>query len=387
MIFYNARIITMECVTYENGFIETNGTKILRMGRTSALEGTSADDIDCKGKTILPGFVDAHCHLGMFGDGVGFEGDDGNEETDPCTPQLRSIDAINPLDRNFSEALDAGITSVMTGMGSANAIGGQWVAMKTHGTRIDNMVFLEPSAMKFALGENPKVVYHSKNTAPNTRMATASIIREQLTKAQRYLEDVKKAEDDEDYDRPEYDAKCEALLPVLKREVKAHFHCHRSDDIFTAIRLAKEFSLDLVVVHCTEGHLISDELGKEQIRAVIGPVISDRSKPELANQTIKLAQKLFTVGVELAICTDHPEVPIQYLPLSAALCVRGGLDYDYALRAITINAAEISGISDRVGSLKVGKDADFVLFDGDPLDVQQCPNLVVINGEIVRDNR
>ncbi|MEG2597359.1 MAG: amidohydrolase, partial [Oscillospiraceae bacterium] len=268
MLIINANIKTMEENDYKNGYIQVLDGKIAAVGN---MENVPSDEeiYDAKRKHLYPGFIDAHCHLGMWEDSIGFEGDDGNEETDPITPHLRAIDAINPLDRTFEEAVRGGITTVLTGPGSANPIGGQWLAMKTKGRRIDNMVLNAAIGMKFALGENPKNVYNEKNLSPNTRMATAALIREQLKKAERYLADLRRAEDDEDCDNPEFDMKCEALIPVLKREQKAFFHAHRADDIFTAIRIAKEFSLDLVICHGTEGHLIADFLKEENI-----PIIS-----------------------------------------------------------------------------------------------------------------
>ena len=388
MFIYNGKIHSMEQPAIENGYVEIAGGRIVSVGAMAGRPGftPSPEDIDARGALVLPGFVDAHSHVGMWEDAIGFEGDDGNEETDPCTPHLRAVDAVNPMDRCFSEALAAGITTVMTGPGSANPIGGQWLAMKTGGRRIDDMLICTPSAMKFALGENPKTVYHGKSLAPITRMATAAIIRDQFRKAQRYLEDIERAEsaDEEDeYERPEYDMKCEALIPVLKRQLKAHFHCHRSDDIFTAIRIAKEFSLDYVLIHATEGHLIADVLAAEGAAAIVGPILCDRSKPELRSQTPANAAALHAHGVPFAICTDHPVIPIQYLPLSAGICVREGLPYEEALRAITINAARICGIDGRVGSLAPGKDADIALFDGDPLSTYVTPALVMQDGAVV----
>ena len=295
---------------------------------------------------------------------------------------------INPMDRCFSEAAKAGVTAVISGMGSANAIGGTFLAMKTAGGKnIDKRVFKNPVAMKFALGENPKSVYKDKDSAPITRMATVAIIREQLYKAKRYLSDMEEYErlkgTEDEVDKPDYDAKCEALIPLLKKEIPAHFHCHRADDIFTAIRISKEFQLNYVLIHCTEGHLIADELKEENAVAVVGPVLCDRSKPELKEHTIETASALYRAGVKFAICNDHPVVPQQYLPLSAALAVRGGLSEDEAIKAITINAAEIGGIADRVGSIEKGKDADLVIYSENPLSAVAVPDMVIIDGKII----
>lgn len=388
MILYNARIVTMTGENIENGFIEIRDGKIYSLGGMENMPKQTDEYTDLDGKTVYPGFIDIHSHIGVWEDGLGFEGDDGNEETDPSTPHLRAVDMINPLDRCFIEAAKAGITSVISGMGSANAIGGTFLAMKTAGSKnIDKRIIKNPVAMKFALGENPKSVYKDKDTAPVTRMATVAIIREQLYKAKRYLSDMEEYQrlqgTDDEVDMPDYDAKCEALIPLLKKDIPAHFHCHRADDIFTAIRISKEFGIDYVLIHCTEGHLIAEELKEENAVAVVGPVLCDRSKPELRNHTIETASALYKAGVKIAICNDHPVVPQQYLPLSAALTVRGGLSVEEALKAITINAAEIGGIADRVGSIAVGKDADLVVFEGDPLSAVNEPYMVIIDGKII----
>lgn len=383
MLIINANIKTMESSDFENGYILIENGKIVDVGDMQKRPTYSGETLDAKGSLAFPGFIDPHCHIGMIGDGLGFESEDVNEETDPVTPQLRAIDAVNALDKCFEEAINGGVTTVLTGAGSANPIAGQWLAMKTYGKRVDDMAIASPIGMKFALGENPKMTYNVKNQVPITRMATAALIREQLEKAKRYMADREKAENDEDLDGPEYDIKCEAILPVLKREIKAFFHAHRADDIFTAIRISKEFNLDYVIIHATEGHEIADILKKEDAKVVLGPILSDRCKPELKNLTVKNAAILEKAGVELAICTDHPETPIQFLALTAAVASREGLSPDMALRAITINAAKIVGIESRVGSLKVGKDADICLFSESPLLVTSKPSHVFINGELL----
>ena len=380
MLIIHANIRTMEQTDYPDGYIRAENGKITELGPMDRLPCPAEDAFDAKGMLLLPGLIDPHCHIGMWEDGLGFEGDDGNEETDPLTPQLRAIDAVNPLDHCFEEARQAGITTVVTGPGSANPIGGEWLAMKTAGNCIDDMLVKAPVGMKFALGENPKASYNSKSQTPVTRMATAALIREQLAKARRYREDLARAEEDPDCDKPEYDAKCEALLPVLGRRSKAFFHAHRADDICTAIRIAKEFGLDYVLVHCTEGHLIPEILRREHCPVIIGPVICDRSKPELKNLSPALGGILAGQGLPVALCTDHPAVPIQYLALSGLIAVSEGLDREAALRAVTCEAARSCGIGDRVGSIAPGKDADFVLFDGDPLAACQKPAAVFING-------
>ncbi len=385
MVIINAKIYTMRTAPIEAGFLRFDGGKITAVGAmTDYCPAAGEEVLDAAGQNLFPGFIDAHCHIGMWEDALGFEGDDGNEATDPSTPYLRAIDAVNAMDRCFTEAAQAGVTTVLTGPGSANPIGGQWTAMKTLGQRVDDMVLVENIGMKFALGENPKTVYHEKSVTPQTRMATASIIREALLKAKRYLADQQKAAEDEDFDEPDYDKRCEALAPVLKREKKAFFHCHRADDIFTAIRIGKEFDLDYVIVHCTEGYLVADILRQEGVRAICGPFLTDRSKPELRNQTPAGIGILRKAGVPCAICTDHPVIPIQFLPLCAGVAVGAGLDWEGALRSITIDAAEIAGIADHVGSLETGKDADLVLTAGDPFSPYVHPTRVFIGGKPVR---
>ena len=388
MTIINARMETMKGRVIENGFTRIADGKFAELGEMSAYAPDGGEVIDAHGLTMYPGFIDAHCHIGMWEDSLCFEGEDGNEDTDPSTPQLRAIDSINPLDRCYTDAVQAGVTAVCTGVGSANPVGGSFLVMKTHGSkRVDKLVVQSPCAIKFALGENPKNTYNDRDETPVTRMAVAAIIREQLTKARRYRDDLAEYErlkgTDDEVSLPDYDAKCEALLPLFDKEhpLKAQFHVHRADDIFTAIRLAKEFSLDYVLIHCTDGAVIADELAEDSPAVVMGPLFGDRGKPELHNHEITTPAVLHKNGIRFAICTDHPETPIQYLPLTAALAVRGGLDRETALRAITITAAEIIGVESRLGSISVGKDADFSLFDGDPLDLRVTPKLVYVNGK------
>ena len=383
MLLVNAKIYTMDSEIIENGFVYILGKKINRIGQMNQLNIEDDNIIDLNGKSVYPGFIDAHTHIGMFENGLAFEGDDGNEDSDPVTPHLRAIDAVNPMDKCFNEALLAGVTTVITGPGSANPIGGQLVAMKTFGICIDDMIIKSPLAIKFAFGENPKTVYSDKSQSPITRMATAAIIREQLNKAKRYYEEKKLAQSNpEDYELPDYDIKCESLIPLLNQEISAHIHAHRADDIFTAIRIAKEFSLKYVIVHATEGHLIADKLKKEETKILSGPILTDRSKPELINLTTENPGILSRNNVDLAIITDHPETPIQYLPLCAAIAIRDGMDEYEALKSITINPAKICGIEDRVGSITLGKDADLVVYEHSPFNIMEKPCLVVGEGEI-----
>lgn len=383
MLIIHADIHTMVGQNINDGSIQIeNG--IIKKVSAGKLEPKHGEQVlDALGNGVYPGFVDAHTHLGMWEDGLAFEGDDGNEETDPVTPQLRAVDAVNPMDRCFSEALAAGVTTVVTGPGSANPVGGQMAAVKTYGNRIDDMIVKAPLAIKIALGENPKTVYHGKDESPSTRMATASLIRGEFLKARRYMEDLERSKSDDDCDPPEYDMKCESLIPALKGDIQVHIHAHRADDIYTAIRIAKEFSLNYVIVHGTEGYLIADGLKKEKSRVLCGPLICDRCKPELKNQTLAAPGILTEKGILTAIVTDHPVVPVQYLAVCAALAVREGMGHEDALRAVTINPAKICGIDSRVGSIQAGRDADLVFFDADPLDLTSKPKLVIAGGKII----
>lgn len=385
MLIYNAEIHTMDSAgtVIKNGWIEISGSRIKNIGE-GLPENIPGDSINASGKSLYPGFIDAHTHLGIIENGLDFEGDDCNEATDPFTPQMRTIDGINPFDRCFEEARRRGITAAAASPGSANACGGEICAVKTNGRRIDDML-IKVCGIKFALGENPKNVYNGKDETPITRMAIAALIREGLNKARRYHHDMDSyLSDSENYEPPEYDIKCEALLPLIERHHKAFFHCHRADDICTAIRIAKEFSLDAVIIHATEGWKIADIIAGENIPVICGPVICDRCKPEMQGLELKNAAVLRNNGVKTAICTDHPVIPVQYLPLSAAASVKGGLSLEDAIRAVTIDAAEILGIEDETGSIAAGKSADIQLYEinENPLDIMTEPSMVMIDGAI-----
>ncbi|MGO5022749.1 amidohydrolase [Lawsonibacter sp. LCP25S3_G6] len=381
MLIINGTVHTMDGLTIPNGYVAVSGDKIAKVGPMEECpDHWEGETLDAGGGHIMPGFIDAHCHLGMFGDALGFEGDDGNEATDPCTPHLRAIDGVNPLDRCFEEARAAGVTTVLTGPGSANPISGQFAAIKTTGKWVDAMVVKAPIAMKLALGENPKSVYNERHETPVTRMATAAIIRENLRKALEYGEKLERAEADEEEEKPDYDAKLEALLPVVRGELPVHIHAHRADDIATGVRIAKEFGLKCVIVHGTEAHRIPELLEQEGVPVITGPCLGDRSKPELANMTIESPAVLTLQGVKVAICTDHPEVPIQHLPLCAAMAVKGGMLPEAALAAITINPAQIAGIDHQMGSLTPGKDADIVITTGHPINLLSRVRAVFIGG-------
>jgi len=401
LLIKNANILTMSDKNYNEGYILIEKGKIKAVGEMSEISKISeinginksgAGDIerviDAAGMYVLPGLIDAHCHVGMWEDSVGFEGDDGNEMTDPITPQLRAIDGVYYADRAFIEARENGVTTVVTGPGSANVIGGQFAALKTYGGRVEEMIVKEPVAMKVAFGENPKTVYNEKRQMPTTRMATAALLRENIMKAKEYMQLLEDYENDkENNDKPELDFKMESMLKVVKGEIPLKAHAHRADDILTAIRIAKEFNLKLTLEHCTEGYMIKDILAEENVPVVVGPMLTDRSKIELRNQSLKNPGILAKAGVKVAIMTDHPCVPIQYLLLSAAMAVREGMDEEDALRAITINAASVAGIDDRVGSIEPGKDADIVIFDGYPFEFRTKVVMTIIDGKVVYERQ
>jgi imidazolonepropionase-like amidohydrolase len=381
ILIKNGKVFTMEGKIYERASILIEDGKIKEIGE-NLVAPLDAEIIDVEGKIIMPGFIDAHCHLGMWEDAIGFEGADGNEMTDPVTPHLRAIDGINPMDRTFKEALEGGVTCVATGPGSANVIGGQFAAIKTYGDRIDNMILKEPLAMKCAFGENPKRVYMEKKRSPMTRMATAAILRENLMKAKEYAMKVKEAKEDSTK-KPAFDIKMESMQKVINKEIPIKAHAHRADDILTAIRIAKEFDVRITLEHCTEGHLIAHHIRDEKIAAIVGPSFGYRSKFELKNLTFDTPGILSKAGVKVAIMTDHPVIPIQHLNLCASLAVKAGMDEEEALKAITINAAEIMEVQDRVGSIKEGKDADIVIWSAHPFDIKAEALYTIINGEVV----
>lgn len=377
----NARIYPVDAPVIEKGTILIDGGKIVKLGADVEIPA-EAEVIDAGGRSVYPGFIDAHCHVGMWESAIGFEGDDVNEMTDPVTPHMRAIDGFNPMDETVAEAMRAGVTTVATGPGSANPIGGTFMAIKTYGHRVDDMVIKDPLAMKIAFGENPKRVYNAKSKTPMTRMGTAAIIREALAKAVRYKEQIDRAGDDPSK-LPAYDAKMEALLPVVRKQIPLKAHAHRADDIFTSIRIANEFGLDITLDHCTEGHLIAEDLAKLGVKAIIGPSFGHKSKFELKNKTFETPGVLAKAGVKIAIMTDSPVVPLSTLPLMAGMAVQCGMDKDEALKAITLNAAEILGLQDRVGSLTPGKDADLVIYEGDPMEITGKSWMVIIDGKIV----
>jgi imidazolonepropionase-like amidohydrolase len=382
LLIKNGYIKTMSFGDIEKGQILVENGRIKDVGKIlEAPEDVKI--VDAEGCIVTPGLIDAHCHLGMWEEGIGFEGADGNEMTDPVTPHLRAIDAINPMDISFQEAREGGVTTAVTGPGSANVIGGTFAAIKTYGKRIDKMIIKDPVAMKIAFGENPKRVYDDQHKAPSTRMGTAAILRETLFEVKKYIEEKEKAMQDPE-ESLDFDMKMEAMIPVMKKKIPLKAHAHRADDIFTALRIAKEFDLDITLDHCTEGHLIAEELIEENKFIIVGPSLSGRTKFELKNLTFETPKILNEAGLKMAIMTDSPVIPLQYLSLCAGLAVKAGLSEEEAWKTITINAAEIAGISDRVGSIEKGKDADIVIFKGNPLlDISHEVKMTIIDGNIV----
>ena len=335
--------------------------------------------IDAEGKLVTPGCVDAHCHIGLDNEGMGWEGRDYNEIVDPLTPQLRAIDSINPLDEAFGLALQGGVTSACTGPGSANVVGGTFVAIKLAGKRVDNMIIKNPLAMKCAFGENPKRCYgQGLKKSPTTRMATAALLRELLFKARNYQQDKDAGKN------PAFDMKLEAMLPVMRGEIPLKAHAHRADDILTSIRIAKEFGVKLTLDHCTDGAIIADELALEGYSAFVGPSLGSKSKIELQNKSFTTPAVLHEAGVPISIITDAPVIPLQYLPMCAGLAVNAGLDEETAWRAITINPAVQTGIGDRVGSLEPGKDGDVVIWAANPLTTVGAESYTtIVDGKVV----
>ncbi|MCI9277717.1 amidohydrolase [bacterium D16-50] len=367
------------CIRIENG-------KIAEIGKRDEVDFHPVSGervIEIRKGIIMPGIIEAHCHMGISEEKKGMEGDDCNETVDPMTPQLRAIDAINTMDAAFDDAVRAGITSAMIGPGSSNVVGGQFVFLKTKGRRVDDLVVKAPAAMKVAFGENPKVNYSGQGKSPSTRMAIAAMLREELTQAFSYEEKKRKAlQNGEDFQE---DFAMECWLPVVRREIPLKAHVHRVDDIFTAVRIAREFRLKMTLDHCSEGHLIAEELAKEGFPAIVGPDLASRSKIEVQNMAFKTVGVLNKAGLMTAVTTDHPVSLIQSLPLCAGLAVKAGLDMEEGYKAITIHPAVICGVGHRVGSLEAGKDADIAVFDGNPMEVFTNTLYTIIDGQVVYD--
>lgn len=385
ILIKNGHIKTMQGREFV-GSLLLDGGKIAALGETLNTQAfESAEDVevlDAAGCLVLPGFIDAHCHVGIGEEIYRWEGEDYNEMTDPVTPDLRAIDAINPEDEGFRDARLGGVTAVFTGPGSANVVGGCGVVMKTAGKIVDKMVIRDPAGLKIALGENPKMVYGEQKKMPTTRMGTAALLRQALVDAQTYMDKLEQGQNDADK-APERDLGLEVLVKALKREIPLRAHAHRADDIMTAVRIAKEFQVDLILEHCTDGHKIVRELAELGYPAVVGPILMNRSKVELKDKSLKTPGILAKAGVKVALMTDHSVTPIEQLPLCAALAWKAGMDKEEALRAITINPAEILGVAERIGSLEVGKDADVVVWSEHPFEISARPLYVIIDGRVV----
>jgi imidazolonepropionase-like amidohydrolase len=367
------------------------GTVLLRDGKIAAVEGPGfavppgVVVVDATGRWVLPGFIDAHAHVGVSEEAEGWAGQDTNERTDPNTAHVRALDAINPADLGLRDAITGGVLAVNVNPGSANPIGGQTAAIKCWGRTVDQMVLREPAGLKSALGENPKRVYGDRNETPSTRLGTAAVIRGAFVAAQNYQAKLAASEDSSERTVVDRDLKLEALSRVLRREIPWRQHCHRADDIATAMRMAREFGYDLVIDHGTEAYLLADQIAAASIPVIIGPLFTSRSKVELRNRSLANPGRLAAAGVTIAITTDHPVVPIHFLIHQATLAVKEGLEPVTALRAVTINPARIIGCADRIGSLSVGKDGDLVIWSGDPLDVMSRAERAFIDGrEIFR---
>lgn len=379
-------VIKHGAIQVENGKIVWVGTmgewQERRRAETKNRELDGSDQVlDAGGGWVLPGIIEAHCHMGITEEKKGMEGDDCNETVDPVTPWLRAIDAINSMDAAFDDAVRAGITAAMIGPGSSNVVGGQFALVKTRGRRIDHIIVKAPAAMKVAFGENPKVNYSGQGKSPSTRMAIAGMLRRELFEAKKYWEQKQKArEKGEDFQE---DFTRECWIPVLRREIPLKAHVHRVDDIFTAIRIAREFGLNMTLDHCSEGHLIAEELAAEGYPAIVGPDLTSRNKIEVQNVAFKTAGVLARAGALVAITTDHPVSQIQTLPLCAGMAVKSGLPMEEGLRAITVNAARICGVSDRMGTLEPGKDADVAIFSGNPMEVFTRTLYTIIDGRVV----
>jgi imidazolonepropionase-like amidohydrolase len=363
------------------------GTVLVQDGKVTAVGGDVAIPdgvrvIDAAGSWVLPGFIEAHGHVGVHEEAEGWAGSDTNEMTDPVTAQVRALDAINPADLGFRDAIGGGVLAVNVNPGSGNPVGGQTVALKCWGRTVDEMVLREPSGLKSALGENPKRVYGERQKTPSTRLGTAAVIRGAFVDAANYLQrlDSEQRKPENERKPVDRDLKLEALGKVLRREIPWRQHCHRADDIGTAIRIAEEFGYDLVIDHGTEAHLLADIIAAKGIPVIIGPLLTSRSKVELRNRSLANPGRLARAGVTIAITTDHPVVPINFLAHQAALSVKEGLDRETALQALTINPARIVGIDDRLGSIEAGKDADLVIWSGDPLNMLSRVERALIGG-------
>ncbi|MCA1054501.1 amidohydrolase [Rossellomorea aquimaris] len=372
ILLINAAIYPITSAPIPKGSVFISNGKIMNIYPQVVEAPPDIQVIDCEGKFLLPGFIDSHTHLGLYDEGTGWAGNDANETIEPMTPHIRAFDGVYPFDPGFQDALRYGVTSVNIMPGSANVIGGTTSVIKTYGTSIRSMLIKETSGLKLALGENPKRIHSNGNNDSITRMGIMGMLREAFFSA-KYC------------DQPE-ELRVAPLVSALKREIPVRIHAHRADDILSALRFAEEFNLDLRIEHCTEGHLIADELKGKNLKVSVGPTFTRRSKVELKNKSWITYQKLTEAGVEVSITTDHPYTPIQYLNMCAAIAVREGLDERKALEGITILPAKNLGVDDRIGSLESGKDADLVVWSHHPFHFMAKPVMTMVNGEIVFQN-
>ena len=384
ILIKNANLISMEEVNYEICDILLEGNKIEKIGHLNEEDYPNVVVVDAKGRFVTPGLVDPHCHVGLMESTIGWAGSDVNEITNPITPELRGIDGVKPHDECFKEALESGVTTVCCGPGSANLIGGTFCALKTKGKTVDEMILVKELAMKMALGENPKRCYGNAKTSPQTRMASASLIREWLFKAKNYHEKKLAAESDKSK-MPEFNMKLESLSRVFDG-LPVKIHAHQADDIATAMRIGKEFGLKMTVDHCTEGYLIADSLKANNQMVILGPVMHNKSKYELKEKSFSSGKVLYEKGVTFSIMTDHPVIEQKHTMIHAALFVKAGLPELEALKAVTINAAKTCFIDEYVGSIKEGKHADIVVWSKHPLDIMAEADVVILNGNIEKQN-
>lgn len=385
LLLINGKILTVTGEIIPDGYVLIKDVKIAEFGCMSELSSLSECDVlDVKGNYILPGFVDGHSHAGIMEDGVGIEGKDHNESSDPITPHLKASDGIYFNDIAFKEAYENGVTTVAVGPGSSNVIGGQFAAIKTYGECIESMLIKEPVAIKAALGENPKSVYGGRHKSPVSRMAIAALLREELRKAKEYH--IKREQvllTDKNHLESVYDEKLEALRGVISKKIPLKIHAHREDDILTALRIAKEFDINVIIVHCTSGNLVKEILLKENASVMLGPMLIHRFRVEHKGLESSTPAVLSKMNIPVSLISDHPWLPTKHLSISASLAVREGMDEADALKAITINPARMLGIEDRVGSIEVNKDADLIVMDGQPLDTRSRVVTTIVNGKIV----
>ena len=377
----NGKLYTISHGVIEQGTILIADNKIVAIGSDVDIP-QDAQVIDARGKYVTPGIIDAHAHVSIWEEGQGWEGIDVNETTNPITAAVRAIDGIDPDEIGLRNAYENGVTCIWCAPGSANVIGGEGVTMRTYGESVDDMIMLSPSGIKAATGEKPKGAYGNRNLMPKTRMGVAALLRETLVKAQNYQKKIEKAAGDVEK-MPPRDLGLENMVRVLKGELPLRVHCHRADDAMTAVRVAKEFNIRVTIEHATEGYKVAQELAEAGVPIIVGPTLSSRSKVEVRDSSLSTPAICAAAGVKVALMTDHPIIPVWYLPICAGLAVKHGLDEEVAMRAITLTAAEICGVADRVGSLEVGKEADIVIWDGHPFEYTTHVDYTIINGTIV----